>query len=537
VVLSDRTIRRLLAEGAIGIDPFDEALVQPSSVDVRVDRFFRVFHNARYPYIDVREPQEDLTELVEVDEEQPFILHPGEFVLGSTLERITLPDNLVARLEGKALALDTAVPTSEGWKTIAEIQPGDLVFDEDGFPTVVLAATPPMHGRPCREVEFSDGATVVADAEHQWRTIQKRRRRTGEERFDDISTTQQIEDTLRVRGELNHHVQVAGAVWYPERELPVDPYVLGVWLGDGTTTKAEVTCADPEILAEIAVSGYDVRPQRTRPVVYRIGATGGKRNPVSGRYEASDSLQSTLREIGVLGRKHIPDPYLRASIAQREALLQGLMDTDGYVDRSGRCDLTTVQEQLADQYHELVASLGLRPKLARKRAMLDGRDCGPKFEIQFTPDRPVFRLPRKAMRQKAADARFHRFRAITAVRETPSVPVRCIEVSSPNGLFLITRSYIPTHNSSLGRLGLLIHSTAGFIDPGWDGHVTLELSNVANLPITIYFGMKIGQLSFVQLTEAAERPYGSSALGSKYQGQRGPTPSRYWQNFERETAS
>jgi dCTP deaminase len=85
--------------------------------------------------------------------------------------------------------------------------------------------------------------------------------------------------------------------------------------------------------------------------------------------------------------------------------------------------------------------------------------------------------------------------------------------------------------SSLGRLGLLIHSTAGFIDPGWDGHVTLELSNVANLPITIYHAMKIGQLSFVQMTEPADTPYGSSTLGSKYQGQRGPTPSRYWQNF------
>ena len=88
--------------------------------------------------------------------------------------------------------------------------------------------------------------------------------------------------------------------------------------------------------------------------------------------------------------------------------------------------------------------------------------------------------------------------------------------------------------SSLGRLGLLIHSTAGFIDPGWDGHVTLELSNVANLPITIYHGMKIGQISFLQMTEPAENPYGADALGSKYQGQAGPTPSRYWQNFERE---
>ena len=187
MVLSDRSILRLIDEGRIVIDPYDPALMQPASLDVRVDRLFRVFRNNRYPYIDVKREQEGLTELVEVEDGDPFILHPGEFVLGSTLERITLPDDHVARLDGK---------------------------------------------------------------------------------------------------------------------------------------------------------------------------------------------------------------------------------------------------------------------------------------------------------------------------------------------------------SSLGRLGLLIHSTAGFIDPGFDGHVTLELSNVANLPITIYPGMKIGQLSFVQMAEPTDNPYGSTGLGSKYQGQRGPTPSRYWKNFE-----
>jgi dCTP deaminase len=85
--------------------------------------------------------------------------------------------------------------------------------------------------------------------------------------------------------------------------------------------------------------------------------------------------------------------------------------------------------------------------------------------------------------------------------------------------------------SSLGRLGLLIHQTAGFIDAGWDGHITLELANVANLPITIYPAMKIGQISFMEMTTPAERPYGKGASGSKYQGQRGPTPSRYFENF------
>jgi dCTP deaminase len=85
--------------------------------------------------------------------------------------------------------------------------------------------------------------------------------------------------------------------------------------------------------------------------------------------------------------------------------------------------------------------------------------------------------------------------------------------------------------SSLGRLGLLIHSTAGFVDAGWNGHLTLELSNVATLPITIYPGMKIGQISFLRMTTPADTPYGSATVGSKYQGQRGPTPSRYFENF------
>ena len=102
MVLSDRTIRQEIEAGRLAFEPYDEAMVQPSSVDVRVDCKFRVFHNARYPYIDVRQPMDDLTELVEIGADEPFILHPGEFVLGQTLERVRLPDDLVARLEGKS---------------------------------------------------------------------------------------------------------------------------------------------------------------------------------------------------------------------------------------------------------------------------------------------------------------------------------------------------------------------------------------------------------------------------------------------------
>jgi dCTP deaminase-like len=165
-----------------------------------------------------------------------------------------------------------------------------------------------------------------------------------------------------------------------------------------------------------------------------------------------------------------------------------------------------------------------------KPAMLNGVDHGPKYDVTFTPDRPVFRFPRKLERQKRSGW-FEWGRSIVSVRDCGTVPVRCIEVGRPDGLFLASRSFIPTHNSSLGRLGLLIHSTAGFVDAGFSGHITLELSNVASLPITLYPGMKIGQVSFLRMTTPADVPYGSSQVRSKYQGQRGPTPSRYWENF------
>jgi dCTP deaminase len=122
VILSDVDIRREIAAGRIGIEPFDDTCVQPSSVDLHVDRRFRVFANSRYPFIDVRKEMPDLTELVEVEGEEPFILHPGEFVLGATAERVRIPEDLVARLEGKSslgrlglLIHSTAGYVDPGW--------------------------------------------------------------------------------------------------------------------------------------------------------------------------------------------------------------------------------------------------------------------------------------------------------------------------------------------------------------------------------------------------------------------------------------
>lgn len=158
MVLSDRTIRECLASGRLAIDPFDPALVQPSSVDVRVSEHFRVFHNNRQPFIDVRRPSQELTDVVTVAGDEPFILHPGEFVLGSTLERVRLPDDLVARLEGKSslgrlglLIHSTAGYIDPGWD-------GQITLELSNVARLPITIYP---GMPIGQISFLTLTTPV----------------------------------------------------------------------------------------------------------------------------------------------------------------------------------------------------------------------------------------------------------------------------------------------------------------------------------------------------------------------------------------
>ena len=228
MILSDRTIREQLAAGRIVIEPFDDELVQPSSVDVRLDRLFRVFRNHTAGVIDVKHDLTALTELVEIGDDGVFMLHPGEFVLGSTLERVAVPDNLVARIEGKALSIATPIPTPDGWTTMGEIAVGDTVFSHTGQPVRVKDVTEVMLGRPCHEITFSDGSTMICDESHEWLTTSKAERRRHAP--PSVKTTGEIAARLRVGDEHNHHVHLTRSVQCPERDLPIDPYVLGTQL-------------------------------------------------------------------------------------------------------------------------------------------------------------------------------------------------------------------------------------------------------------------------------------------------------------------
>jgi deoxycytidine triphosphate deaminase len=465
VLLSDRDIKKEVESGRVKLDPYTPELIQPSSIDVRLDRYFRVFENHRYPHIDPAEEQPELTRLVEPAGSEPFVLHPGEFVLASTYEVVSLPDDIAGRLEGKALATDTPVPTPGGWRCLGELRPGDQVFDETGRPTTVVAATPVLLGRPCREVLFSDGQSLVADLSHGWVTRTRSERRHG--RPGSVRTTGEIAASLRAGDEWNHHIPLAGPVRYPSQPLPADPYDVGVWLGGAAAADQPGDDRLPRLRGDVAAG---------RP-----------------------------------GDDRVPEIYLRSSVVQRTALLRGIMDGCG----RGPGEFVSADEYLADAVAELAAGLSCR-SVKRKMTVRRWGIEQPAFRVRFT------RL-----------GGGQRSRAIVGVREVSPRPVRCIQVSSPSGQFLAGPGFIPTHNSSLGRLGLLTHSTAGWIDPGFSGHVTLELSNVATLPIKLWPGMKIGQLCLFRCSSPAEHPYGSPVYGSRYQDQRGPTPSRSYLNFYR----
>jgi replicative DNA helicase len=343
------------------------------------------------------------------------------------LDRLTSglqPSNLVIVAArpgvGKALALDTPLPTPAGWTTMGEVAVGDRLIGADGRPTTVVAATEVLHGRPCYEVEFSDGTAIVADARHQWLT-ETRASRQSARTFPSVKTTEELRATLRCHGteqRSNHAVVDTRPLELPERQLPLPPYALGVWLADGHSAGARITTADPEIVVYLEADGLRVVPHG----------------------EFSYGLpQGILRGLGVLQNKHIPTRYLRASEAQRRSLLAGLLDTTGTVTNGGAVVFSVTSRRLAEDVRELIVSLGYRCALSSG------------YTLTFSTADDVFRLERKRLLHKelkGPGGSGRRF--VTAVRPIPSVPVRCVEVDGPDHLYLAGRSMIPTHNSTLG---------------------------------------------------------------------------------------
>ena len=684
MILSDRTIREQLDAGRIVIDPLDQSCIQPSSVDLRLDRLFRVFLNHTMPVIDVKEDLEDLTRLVEIGEGEAFILHPGEFVLGSTYEKVSLPDDLVGRIEGKSslgrlgLLIHSSLPGSE---PVWVLDDGVLLprpiedvvrkqrhakvaaFDPDTFAVEYHEITGWYEGPPDRiyEVELASGRRVRVTAGHNLFTLDRRGELTKvstralkpgvhvavpgivpdpaadtigpqQEQSADIVVAETVPDPapceLTIVGPTvaavhGHHGEEVSrllrscgyrAVSYYRRRgaLPfgvarqvpglvaaLGPADLIGWRGGRNAVPARIR-VDAErawVLGLYVAEGYRRQQRvvisntdqrildRAAAVLSGLGLTF-HRGP--GALTCGSSILGAL--LGWLGtggkapNKRVPAVVFGWSRPLIEAFLAGLFDEDRSLD-GGRTSVWTTSEGLVGDLLLLFARLGLRAgccsrpargnalpswqvyapdgehKLltavpladqllvaARKESGLTQADLAMRAGYRHVSDlnnierrrgrdavrRRTLRRIHEAIAPAAPDApSLPRLRRLTdgdllwdevvEVRDTGTVErIFDLEVR-PGGRRI--------ENFLAGRGGVFVSNTAGFIDAGFSGHITLELSNVANLPITLYPGMKIGQVSFLRMTTPADVPYGSARVGSKYQGQRGPTPSRYWENF------
>jgi len=239
-------------------------------------------------------------------------------------------------------------------------------------------------------------------------------------------------------------VPVTAALDLPDAELAIPPYTLGAWLGDGSTNSGGLTGLDPEIWAEVESDGFEITHNK------RVA----KSHYIKG-------LVPHLRAIGAFGDKRIPITYLRASIAQRLAVLQGLMDTDGTISKSGSCELTLSKQDLALDALELIRSLGIKASMTSGPSALTEDDpdnpghkrrrvVGMRYRIKFTTDLPVFRLPRKLARLPEAGRarRTNEWLYIESIERIPSEPARCISVDSPDHTYLCGGGFVVTSNTT-----------------------------------------------------------------------------------------
>lgn len=371
---------------------------------------------------------------------------------------------------GKALSLDTPLPTPTGWTTMGAVKVGDTLFDADGKQTRVTYVTDVQHDKQCYRVTLSDGASVVADAEHNWVVEALPKYKT-----ETLTTEHLLENLRRKDGAANYRIRNTSPVATDTAEVSIPPYVLGAWLGDGNSANGVITCSDEDVFVvdeimregEFLVEKASFDSFKTPQYSISSETHGG------GPAKHASSLTVRLKKLNLLKNKHIPTAYLRASREQRIALLQGLMDTDGYINEAkyGEYEISQKNERLAKDIVELLRSLGVCPTLSDDVSKLYGVTAGRRHRIRFhAPTFDVFRLPRKLAVQKR-DEVFRsrqtdrsRCRRVVSITPTNSVPVKCIQVDSPTSTYLCGEGMIPTHNTALAAL------VARWITETWGSH-------------------------------------------------------------------
>lgn len=341
---------------------------------------------------------------------------------------------VLGRRSGKAEHIDTPIITTDGWKTMEEIKIGDYVFGPDGFPTKVIAMTDIMYDRPCYEITFSNNEKIKCDALHEWLVQNREPKRDG---FF-IRTTEQISKSSFKNGH-KYKIRITEPLKFEEKELPLHPYLLGYYLGDGNTDCPRICINDDEVYEYLISLGYDI--SKYDDLHYYV-----------------KGIKDILRNINVLGNKHIPDIYMMGSIEQRMELLQGLLDSDGACVQ-GKIVFSNTNKILINQTKELMISLGLNP--GEQKSYYNHETFKDSWQVccSYSSEK-LFKIARKYNKQKTVYKRepSSKYVYINSCEKIDSVPMKCIQVDNASHQYLCGKSMIPTHNSMLVSIIALYES-------------------------------------------------------------------------------
>ena len=364
---------------------------------------------------------------------------------------------------GLSISLDTPIPTTNGWTTMGAVQVGDTIYAADGTHTKVTFKSEIYTDHKCYKVVFNDGTEVIADENHRWfvesqysfklKGLSKSNNQGGF--FSGVVNTGEMKPHVKHNGRNSFRIKNTEPLQNKEVLLNVDPYIFGLWLGDGNAHTGYISVNNidiPELTNQITAKNYTVKvkpdsEQGSYLVIYDVE---GK------------TLISNILAMGVVkGSKSVPKEFLRGSTQQRLELMQGLMDSDGNVEKNGNCVFSNTDLKILEAFQEVAHSLGLKTNVTFRKPQSSTLKSGKVITsiknmgvVRFTTynNIPISALVRKVERlkdSKQTGAKYQNYRHIVDIIEVEPVPVQCLTVDHPTHLFLCSKAMIPTHNTEV----------------------------------------------------------------------------------------
>lgn len=365
----------------------------------------------------------------------------GKLRIAGQIDLLVKKGNKFIIGDWKGLPLDTEIPTLNGWSTMENLKVGDTVFDKDGKQCKVIVKSE-VHHNPCYKIHFSKDISIVADEDHRWLinfSTHPNTKYKGQLRSE-IMTTKELYEYLQTYNPKNQYqvpkIYINKELELEEKELPIDPYVLGLWLGDGTAESGRIT-------QELNTTSWDIIKSKG----FELSDNSEHRDKKA-ETRTVYGLYPLLRENNLLNNKHIPDIYQRASRNQRINLIRGLMDADGFYDKIHKMFImSTNYYWQADGLIKLLSSLGVKSTLNKVNRPGYSKEGTITYDVKFKTSQfnPFLCRNQDVI---CEDYKFANYYSIKNIESVDMVPTQCIQVDSPSHTFLCTRHMLVTHNTN-----------------------------------------------------------------------------------------